>query len=261
MKNYLSIGQVSRIKNVGIKSLRYYEKIGVLIPAYINPDTGYRYYSLEQLMVLDTILLCIELDIPLKNMNDYTNADGEFQLKLLLEDGKAIASRKIRSLEHGLATIELNLKHINDNAAYENKTGFYVKHIQPRYVVCTPSRYKLSAIEYQSKISGLFSFAQEKGIYATFPHGTIEDHQDGQVAIHTFLETIKPDFDADFIRILPEGDYLCLQEKIATYPDIPQLFNTIFAEQNAVTVIISSQSVKTFSYDKMFMEFQVLISK
>ena len=260
MKKYLTIGQVSQIKNVGIKSLRYYEKIGVLIPAYINPETNYRYYSLDQLMVLDTILLCIELGIPLKNMNNYTNAAGEFQIKLLLEDGKAIASRKIKSLEQGLSRIELNLNHINESAAYQNQTGLYSRHIPKRYIISTPSQYKLSAIEYQSKLSGLFSSAQEQNIYATFPHGTIEDYRGHQVTTYTFLETVAPEFDTDFIRIIPDGDYLCFQAKVATYPNIPLLFKTVFDSRPDVSVIISSKSVTTFSYDNMFMEFQTLIS-
>ena len=49
MKEYLTIGEVARIKKVSIKSLRYYEHIGILIPEKINPENGYRYYSREQL--------------------------------------------------------------------------------------------------------------------------------------------------------------------------------------------------------------------
>ena len=47
MKGYLSIGAVSKRKGVSIKSLRYYDRIGVLRPAYINKDTNYRYYKEE----------------------------------------------------------------------------------------------------------------------------------------------------------------------------------------------------------------------
>ena len=65
MKEYLTIGEVSKMKGVGIKSLRYYDRLGILKPAYINPDTGYRYYSIEQMLMLDMILLCLGLDIPL----------------------------------------------------------------------------------------------------------------------------------------------------------------------------------------------------
>ena len=70
MKEYLTIGEVSKMKGVGIKSLRYYDRLGILKPAYINPDTGYRYYSIEQMLMLDMILLCLGLDIPLKQMQE-----------------------------------------------------------------------------------------------------------------------------------------------------------------------------------------------
>lgn len=43
--NLLSIGEFSKIANVHIKSLRYYDKLGVLKPIYVDPKTNYRYYS------------------------------------------------------------------------------------------------------------------------------------------------------------------------------------------------------------------------
>lgn len=45
----LSIGEFSRICKVSSKTLRYYEEIGLLIPDEINPENGYRYYSIGQL--------------------------------------------------------------------------------------------------------------------------------------------------------------------------------------------------------------------
>jgi MerR family transcriptional regulator, activator of bmr gene len=50
-----SIGEVARAKNITIKTLRYYHEIGLLIPDKINPDNGYRYYSSNQLLILDII--------------------------------------------------------------------------------------------------------------------------------------------------------------------------------------------------------------
>ena len=64
MNQYLSIGKVSKMKNVSIKSLRYYDKIGILKPAFINAETNYRYYTEEQLYLLDAVTLCIKLGIP-----------------------------------------------------------------------------------------------------------------------------------------------------------------------------------------------------
>jgi DNA-binding transcriptional MerR regulator len=45
----LSIGEFSKISKVSTKTLRYYAEIGLILPDKINPETGYRYYSIEQL--------------------------------------------------------------------------------------------------------------------------------------------------------------------------------------------------------------------
>lgn len=45
MSEYLTISELAKTNSVSIKALRYYEKIGILKPAYINPHNGYRYYT------------------------------------------------------------------------------------------------------------------------------------------------------------------------------------------------------------------------
>lgn len=45
----LTIGEFSNICKVSTKTLRYYAEIGLIIPDEINPNTGYRYYSIDQL--------------------------------------------------------------------------------------------------------------------------------------------------------------------------------------------------------------------
>jgi len=45
----LSIGEFSKICEVSTKTLRYYDEIGLINPDEINPENGYRYYSIRQL--------------------------------------------------------------------------------------------------------------------------------------------------------------------------------------------------------------------
>ena len=54
-QNLLTIGNLSKQTGVHVKSLRYYEQLGILLPAYTDPDTGYRYYTLSQIPVVDAI--------------------------------------------------------------------------------------------------------------------------------------------------------------------------------------------------------------
>ena len=68
MKNYFTISEFAKLRNININSLRYYEKLGLLKPAIVDEKTGYRYYSAEQVSLLNKIILCIQLGIPLKEM-------------------------------------------------------------------------------------------------------------------------------------------------------------------------------------------------
>ena len=45
----LTIGEFSNICRVSTKTLRYYAEIGLILPDEINPENGYRYYSINQL--------------------------------------------------------------------------------------------------------------------------------------------------------------------------------------------------------------------
>ena len=40
----LTIGAFSRLSHLSIKTLRYYHEVGLLEPAIVDPDSGYRYY-------------------------------------------------------------------------------------------------------------------------------------------------------------------------------------------------------------------------
>ena len=50
METYFSVGEISKLTNVPIQTLRYYDKMGLLKPAYINEQNNYRYYSVNQFM-------------------------------------------------------------------------------------------------------------------------------------------------------------------------------------------------------------------
>ena len=122
MKDYLSIGKVSKLKNVSIKSLRYYDEIGIFKPAYVNQATNYRYYKEEQLYILDAISLCIELGIPLKTLPDYQFPDGSWDFHRLLNDGKSLAEEKIRSMRSSIDTLQSTLRRFDTGEAVMPKS-------------------------------------------------------------------------------------------------------------------------------------------
>ncbi|MDQ2904187.1 MAG: MerR family transcriptional regulator [Ktedonobacteraceae bacterium] len=58
------IGEFARVGQVSVATLRHYEKFGLLTPHTLDPDSGYRYYTLDQLARLHRILALKELGFP-----------------------------------------------------------------------------------------------------------------------------------------------------------------------------------------------------
>ncbi len=257
MENYLSIGEVAKIRNIDVQSLRYYEKLGILIPAYVNPENGYRYYSLEQIMILDTIILCIDLGIPLKQLKEYVDESGQLEFERLLKDGKKLAKEKIEKINSGINSIDRTLKHINAQKSFQGRTGYYTRYIFERFVITMPCEKNLDAKSYEKNLSHLFTVAKENGLHATFPHGIISTYQGNQY-VHSkmFLEVSQTA--SSTIHSLPGGNYLCFQELREVHSDPTSIFPQNLFVGELTNVIVSSMSPNTYKYDKVVMELQIL---
>ncbi len=256
MNQFLTIGELAKLRNVNVQSLRYYEKLGILVPAYINPESGYRYYSLEQIMILDTVILCIDLGIPLKDLKNYVNADGELEFEHLLKDGKQLAKEKIKKIESSIDSINRTLRHINAQKTFQGREGYYSRYIFERYYITIPCEMILSAKEYEKNLSHLFALAKKQKLQASFPHGIMAAYSDGQfVRSAMFLEVLPAD--SPVVQTFGAGNYLCFQEQREIHSDPRVIFPQKLLENGDTTVIISSMSPNTYKYDKVTLEFQL----
>ncbi len=174
MSKYLSIGKVSKLKNVSIKSLRYYDRIGILKPAFVNEQTNYRYYTQEQLYLLDAITLCIKLGIPLKDLNGYVE-NSSINLQKLLYDGKILAEEKIMEIHNCLEALQDTLQQLSGSfngmaKIPESKSGimlpdgFYQNTIDTRVVLTVPLEDIDTPKYYGQYILKLFVTAQQMKI-------------------------------------------------------------------------------------------------
>lgn len=250
MSQYMSIGKVSKLKNVSIKSLRYYDQIGILKPAFVNTETNYRYYTESQLYLLDAITVCIKLGIPLKDLNNYVNKDS-INLQKLLYDGKILAEQKILEIHNCLGTLQETLQKMGGSVTGmakipESKSGillpdgFYQSRIGQRCLLTVPLEEMDTPKYYGQHILKLFVNAQQAGITASYPSGILHAYADGIYCRHMFLtvdlenlQDIQQDHASDAqdpasrmpesfsdasgntFRILPEGNYAC--RRISTH--------------------------------------------
>ncbi|MHA7985182.1 MerR family transcriptional regulator [Rathayibacter sp. CAU 1779] len=70
----VSIGDFSRMTHLTVKALRYYHDVGVLAPADIDPDSGYRRYSTEQVPVAQVVRRLRDLDMPIDAVREVVSA-------------------------------------------------------------------------------------------------------------------------------------------------------------------------------------------
>jgi MerR family transcriptional activator of bmr gene len=257
MKQFLSIGEVAKARNVNVQSLRYYEKLGILIPAYTNPQNGYRYYTLEQIMILDTILLCIDLGIPLKELINYVDDNGQLQFERLLEDGQRLAKEKIQKIQENLHSIDHTLQHVHAQKAFLGQTGYYTRPIVSRYVITVPCEQIPEPKTYEKCLSSLFDLGHKKDLRVSFTHGILSNYHDGHyVDSHMFLEVLPKR--STQIENFPAGNYLCFQEKREIHSDPGEIFAAQLGKNGNAQIIVSSMSPSSYKYDEVILEFQLL---
>ncbi|WP_232519966.1 MerR family transcriptional regulator [Actinosynnema pretiosum] len=73
----LTIGEFSRITHLSVRTLRRYHEQGLLVPAEVDPASGYRHYLPEQVRPALTIRRLRELDLPLADVRRFLAADPD----------------------------------------------------------------------------------------------------------------------------------------------------------------------------------------
>ncbi len=88
-KDFYTIGEASKICNVSTKTLRFYDKIGVVKPDYISDDNGYRYYCSSTLLKIPIIKYYKQLGFQLEEITgllqgqSYCGVEDKFRSKML----------------------------------------------------------------------------------------------------------------------------------------------------------------------------------
>lgn len=107
------IGEFSRLAQVPVKTLRYYDEIGILKPAQVDDFTGYRYYSAEQLHRLNRIVALRDLGFPLKQIFRLLEEGvSAAELRGMLRLRQAELQEQAKEVEARLGQVEWRLRQI-----------------------------------------------------------------------------------------------------------------------------------------------------
>ena len=100
METYFSVGEISKLTNVPIQTLRYYDKMGLLKPAYINEQNNYRYYSINQFIKIDLLKQCKLIGLSLKEIEELLKDEitSDSMIKIIDRQRKVL-DEKIKEME------------------------------------------------------------------------------------------------------------------------------------------------------------------
>jgi DNA-binding transcriptional MerR regulator len=107
-----SIGEFARLGGVSVRTLRHYDEIGLLRPATVDPDTGYRGYSAAQLGQINRIIALKELGLSLAQIRRLLDGVtlGELRGMLLLR--RAQLEHEVDQHKNQLLGVEARLRAI-----------------------------------------------------------------------------------------------------------------------------------------------------
>lgn len=108
-----TVQQLADLASVSIRTLHYYDEIGLLKPSYIA-ENGYRYYEDKELLLLQQILFFRELEFSLEDIQRILNRP-DYHMQEALREQKKMLKLKQRRLDNLIHTIDKTLKHMNAN--------------------------------------------------------------------------------------------------------------------------------------------------
>ena len=115
----MQIKEFAEFTGVSVRTLHYYDEIGLLTPAFVDRSTGYRFYDENSLLRMQEILFYRELDFSLKSIGEILSSPNYDKNKALKEQKHLLTLKKER-LERLISAIDGAVNGENVMKAFDN---------------------------------------------------------------------------------------------------------------------------------------------
>ena len=115
----MRIKEFAAFTGVSVRTLHYYDEIGLLVPACVDRSTGYRYYDGNSLLRMQEILFYRELDFSLKSIGEILSSP-DYDRKKALKEQKHLLMLKKERLEGLISAIDGAMKGETVMSAFDN---------------------------------------------------------------------------------------------------------------------------------------------
>lgn len=242
MKNRFSIGEMANLHHTTIKTLRYYDEIGLLKPIQIDKKNGYRYYSTEQFEHLNTIQYLKELGFSLKEIQIHLkHRDIDGFLDLLIKQ-KELTEYKIKELEQVNRRFENRINDIKQVREIRELGVVTIKAIKERKIVRLMEKISSEpqlevSLRQLGNLSNMDSSIFIGGVGLTISINNILNSKFNEY--NSIFILVEEDFiQSSLVTTLPPGKYACIYYN-GNHNDSPQHYRSLlkYIQDNGFQVI------------------------
>ena len=117
-----TVKKLAQISGISVRTLRFYDEIGLLKPAYYG-DNNYRYYEEEQLLMLQQILFYRELSFPLNDIQKMISSDNFNKIDAFISHKKVLAQKLDRTTKL-IKTVDQTISYLRGKITMRNEELF-----------------------------------------------------------------------------------------------------------------------------------------
>ena len=165
----LPIGKMAALNRVSISTLRLYDEKGLLKPRYTDPQTGYRYYHIDQNARLDMIVYMKELGMSLSQIRDALEQEDMSLIEEILSQKNEQIHQQMRDLKAQHDAVERAILSIERYRKSPVTGTFSLEYIDRRYVwgvPCADNFYSDDIHSYERLLRDLRLRLEDKGFLA-----------------------------------------------------------------------------------------------
>jgi len=259
--NLLTIGEVAKLMCLSIHSLRYYERINVLKPAFIDPDSNYRYYAFEQLFHIQMITFCVELDIPLKELTQFMDDDKTIDYLALLAYGEKIAKEKLQKIQKVSQFISRTKQQILESTTLPQEQTIYSRNLPEKYFhIMAYDKPFGGDNQFEEVVKAFLHFeTSDEEDYADFlESGLLYEQTSAGIERYIYVELAKP-IENIPVKIIPGGLYSCIQNREITIEKTAEIFTDYLKKSNSFLALETVFFSEKYDFDNPISELRVLV--
>jgi DNA-binding transcriptional MerR regulator len=183
---YLSVGRFAQAVQLSRKALRLYDQLGILVPDYVDPESGYRYYSTAQFEKARFIRLLRGMEMPLADVRLVLAAKTTDKASQLVIDCRRAFETKAEQVRRASHKVLAYLRKENDTMSINVsvKTFPVCQAVSIKKNITVPAFHQFIP----NALNQLSTYVKEEGATINgdpicFYHGPVNESDDGPVEI------------------------------------------------------------------------------